>query len=80
MARDAQLAMLERLFEAHLGPIRDDMREVKEASKQSYAHAEQAHKRIDKHENRFLGLMAGVGIGGGAFGAWLQKTLPSLFS
>jgi hypothetical protein len=77
---DNQFGLLEKLFEAHLGPIKEDIREMKEKGAVAHLHADNAHKRIDKYENRFWGWLAGVGISSSAIGAWLVKNIPALFN
>ena len=82
MARDQKLTMLEKLFDAKLGPQGEDIREIKQhlvtlqaAVNLAHGHAEGAHKRIDKHENRFIGLMFGSGFAGTGIGALIVKVL-----
>ena len=72
--------MLEKLFNAHLGPMRDDIREIKDGGKIAYQRADDAHRRIDRYENRFFGWLAGISLGGGAIGAWLAKSFPAIFN
>lgn len=39
-----------------------------------------AHKRLDARENREKGVLVGVGLGSGTFGALLAKYLPGILS
>lgn len=44
----------------------------------AYKHAEEAHKRVDKYENRFWGWMIGMGGMGAAGGMTLSKVAEHL--
>lgn len=50
------LAYLEKLFEANLGPIRKDIEDIKKAQQLPMRDFE-AHSRIDKWENRGWGFV-----------------------
>lgn len=87
MARNEQWVMLEKLFDAKLGPMAEDIRDIKSSHKamqvsvdMAYNHAEDAHKEIAKYRNRLIGWMVGSAGTGSAFGVWLGKTWPSLLS
>jgi len=80
ITQNSQFNLLEKLFEAHLGPIKEDIREIKDKYADAYKHADNAHKRLDKYENRLWGLLPGIGIGSSAVGAWLVKNIPALFN
>lgn len=81
---DLPIELLKELLEAHVGPIREDIREMRNDSRIGMAamrsdigviakRAEEAHSRIDKHENRLTGWLAGIGLTGTGIGAALAK-------
>ena len=79
----SEISYLRELFEAHLGPIRDDMREIKASTKDAFKaaqeareHAESAHRKIDSASNLTKGLLLGSGFGGGTIGAMIMKYWP----
>lgn len=58
MAQKNDHSLLKELFEAHLGPIREDIRYIKSRD----GRIEEAHQRIDKWENRGWGFVAAATI------------------
>lgn len=85
MAAKTDLNLLKELFEAHLGPIRRDIQEIKDGQKdgaekteKAKDRADDAHSRIDGWENKGWGVLAGLGglsLGSGGIGAILTKWL-----
>ena len=55
-----------------LRAFRTEMREELSNAKEK---AHDAHRRIDKYENRLVGWFAGAAVGGGGLGAFLAKWL-----
>lgn len=72
MAKD-NLHMMERLLDAKVDPVAEDVKEIKSMMNTYSERANSAHSRIDKYENRIYGLLVGAGVGGGGFGAALYK-------
>ncbi len=90
-----QFVMLKELFEAHLGPIREDVKALRQDNVINNAAirtdnavtreiAENAHKRIDRYENRFWGWICGIGglgaAGGMTFGEGARHAIKALLS
>lgn len=61
-----EVRLLRNDLRIEVGAVRSDLGQVN-------LRANEAHKRIDAHENRLIGWMAGIGIGAGGFGAFLVK-------
>jgi len=76
MATKDQVTLLKELFEAHLGPLKEDMKEVRQQLKEMESEAGRANKRIDGWENRAWGIATGTVTAGGGIGAVLAKLLP----
>lgn len=79
-----QVDLIKELLEAHVGPIREDLRAMRNDARIDMSairadmsniakRGEDAHGRLDRHENRLAGLLAGVGLGGTGLGAFLMK-------
>ena len=65
-----------------LDELRDFRKEARERDEKqderiaaAHTHASNAHNRIDKHESRVWGIIAGSGLGGGGIAAFIIKLL-----
>lgn len=91
----SQIALLKELFEAHLTPIREDVKALRSDGAINSAairadlastrmKADEAHQRIDRYENRFWGWVCGIGglgaAGGMTFGEGAKQVIKALFS
>ena len=68
----------------NMAAMRADMKamadKMEEAADAAMEQAKLAHKRLDARENREKGILVGVGLGSGTFGALLAKYLPGVLS
>lgn len=72
MAHNTQWVMLEKLFEAHLGPVRDDIREMKGLHKDTQKDVGDLKEWRANMNGRILGFSA-AGGGFGSLVIWLFK-------
>ena len=78
MANDTSLHLLEKLLDARVQPVADNIKDVKNMLTEALEISHRANNRIDAYENKVWGLVVGMfGVGGAggytlpAFVKWL---------